>query len=168
MAKASKRRWAYHRQISNSVIFFLLFTKARRFDAEHLTSNPDETQTFEFRTPQKRKKPRICEAFLFMGGAGFEPTYPEERRFTVSRIWPLCHPPKRKKCCWRKELNPQPSDYKSGALPLSYASKVSKQLSKSTGLHSRMFFYFLFFIGDFIYENPSIFQMKMEEKYYSV
>src|SRR3990167_4755714 len=41
------------------------------------------------------------------------------------------HPPRwankalLKNRCWRKELNPQPSDYKSGALPLSYASEVN-------------------------------------------
>ena len=33
------------------------------------------------------------------------------------------HPQMWERECWRKELNPQPSDYKSGALPLSYASE---------------------------------------------
>ncbi len=32
---------------------------------------------------------------------------------------PLCDTPRReKRFCWRKDLNPQPSDYKSGALPV--------------------------------------------------
>lgn len=31
---------------------------------------------------------------------------------------PLCDTPLRSRICWRKELNPQPSDYKSGALPI--------------------------------------------------
>ena len=32
---------------------------------------------------------------------------------------------------WRWDLNPQPADYKSAALPLSYASKATFQLSQS-------------------------------------
>ncbi len=50
-----------------------------------------------------------------MGVVGFEPTYPEGEGVTVPCNWPLCDTPK---ICWRKDLNPQPSDYKSGALPI--------------------------------------------------
>ena len=39
---------------------------------------------------------------------------------------PLCDTPIRMgKNCWRKELNPQPTVYKTAALPLSYASIVN-------------------------------------------
>src|SRR5690349_21817571 len=49
-----------------------------------------------------------------LGVGGFEPPYTEVVGFTVRCNWPLCDTPMNleKKICWRKELNPQPSDYK--------------------------------------------------------
>ena len=34
----------------------------------------------------------------------------------------------RYKNCWRKELNPQPSDYKSGALPIELHQRLNEEL----------------------------------------
>ncbi len=58
-----------------------------------------------------------------MGAAGLEPAEPEGEGFTVPCNCRYATPPKnefllQEKNCWRKELNPQPSDYKSGALPI--------------------------------------------------
>ena len=49
-------------------------------------------------------------------------------RFTVCSLWPLGNLSRLKKCppwSWRWDSNPQPADYKSAALPLSYASIAS-------------------------------------------
>ena len=62
-----------------------------------------------------------------MGAVGLEPTETEVEGFTVPCNCRYATPPEGKdgiisflfrKDCWRKELNPQPSDYKSGALPI--------------------------------------------------
>lgn len=52
-----------------------------------------------------------------MGAVRLELTKPEGEGFTVPCNCRYATPPERKNC-WRKELNPQPSDYKSGALPI--------------------------------------------------
>ena len=73
---------------------------------------------------------------------GFEPSQTRADRFTVCSLQPLGHlsltpNPIRFKSyyskiisktiwSWRWESNPQPADYKSAALPLSYASKLKK------------------------------------------
>ena len=51
----------------------------------------------------------------YLGAARLELAKTEVERFTVSCNCRYATPPKN---CWRKELNPQPSDYKSGALPI--------------------------------------------------
>ncbi len=53
-----------------------------------------------------------------MGAVGLEPTNSEEEGFTVPCNCRYATPPEKKEKCWRKDLNPQPSDYKSGALPV--------------------------------------------------
>ena len=54
-----------------------------------------------------------------MGAGGLEPPEAEAGGFTVPCNCHYATPPLRwGKICWRKELNPQPSDYKSGALPI--------------------------------------------------
>ena len=80
-----------------------------------------------------------------MGREGFEPPKAYAGRFTVCSHWPLGHLPNRTGTpawvlhrakrglikrggerphgkSWRRDLNPRPADYKSAALPLSYAS----------------------------------------------
>lgn len=56
-------------------------------------------------------------------GGGFEPPKSFDDRFTVCSLWPLGNPSRRRRqpCClwsWRQDLNPQPADYKSAALPV--------------------------------------------------
>lgn len=46
---------------------------------------------------------------------------PKSRDLQSLAIAAMRHP----RMCWRKDLNPQPPDYKSDALPLSYTSKKS-------------------------------------------
>ena len=53
-----------------------------------------------------------------MGAVRLELTKPEGEGFTVPCNCRYATPPEEEKRCWRKELNPQPSDYKSGALPI--------------------------------------------------
>src|SRR2546428_12910733 len=82
--------------------------RARRF-----TSSPDASQTVGLLRPQK-KGPH--EWGLVFGG-GWTRTSESRRRGIYSPLQlPLCDTPRKE--CWRKELNPQPSDYKSGALPI--------------------------------------------------
>lgn len=51
-------------------------------------------------------------------GGGWTRTNGDRSRGIYSPLQlPLCDTPC-KKICWRKDLNPQPSDYKSGALPI--------------------------------------------------
>ena len=57
-----------------------------------------------------------------MGAVRLELTDSEEEGFTVPCNCHYATPPKRRKGCWRKDLNPQPSAYKADALPLSYTS----------------------------------------------
>ena len=52
-----------------------------------------------------------------LGAARLELAETEVDGFTVHCNCHYATPPEGKKC-WRKELNPQPSDYKSGALPI--------------------------------------------------
>lgn len=82
-------------------------------------------------------------------GVGFEPTKSDDDRFTVCSLWPLGNPTTlypfgvmpvawqafcfshcEKMWSWRWDLNPQPPDYKSGALPIE--------------LHQHEVFYILF------------------------
>ena len=79
---------------------------------------------------KKQKAPR--KAGLFLGASGLESPKTEVGGFTVPCNCHYATPPDTGKKCWRKELNPQPSDYKSGALPLSYASKEWKYSNKSS------------------------------------
>ena len=51
-----------------------------------------------------------------MGRGGFEPPKVSTDRFTVCCHWPLGNLPIY--WSWRLELNPQPADYKSAALPI--------------------------------------------------
>ena len=51
-----------------------------------------------------------------MGAVGLEPTKTEVEGFTVPCNCHYATPPKEE--CWRKDLNPQPADYKSDALPI--------------------------------------------------
>ena len=51
-----------------------------------------------------------------MGAVGLEPTETEVEGFTGPCNCRYATPPE--KMCWRKDLNPQPSDYKSDALPI--------------------------------------------------
>lgn len=56
--------------------------------------------------------------FLYEIGGDWTRTNEDRSRGIYSPLQlPLCDTP-RKWVCWRKELNPQPSDYKSGALPI--------------------------------------------------
>lgn len=61
-----------------------------------------------------------------MGAAGLEPANPEGEGFTVPCNCHYATPPQ--KDCWRKELNPQPSDYKSGALPIELRQQKDENL----------------------------------------
>ena len=68
-----------------------------------------------------------------MGAVGLEPTETEVEGFTVPCNCRYATPPIRKlENCWRKELNPQPSDYKSGALPIEL-----RQHTKVPSYHKR-------------------------------
>lgn len=53
-----------------------------------------------------------------MGAARLELAKTEVEGFTVPCNCRYATPPMKKKECWRKDLNPQPPDYKSGALPV--------------------------------------------------
>ncbi len=46
--------------------------------------------------------------------------------FTVHCNCRYATPPFGAKDCWRKELNPQPSDYKSGALPIELLQQIGE------------------------------------------
>lgn len=52
-----------------------------------------------------------------MGAGGLEPPKTEVEGVTVPCNCRYATPPENK-VCWRKESNPQPPDYKSGALPI--------------------------------------------------
>ncbi len=60
---------------------------------------------------------------------------------------PLCDTPRKRKGCWRKDLNPQPSAYKADALPLSYTSlrseysRIYRILAQEVNLSSRKILY---------------------------
>ena len=54
-------------------------------------------------------------------GEGFEPSKTTANRFTACPLWPLGYPSASQcvsKWSWRWDLNPQPADYKSAALPI--------------------------------------------------
>ena len=57
-----------------------------------------------------------------MGAARLELAETEVDGFTVHCNCHYATPPK---SCWRKESNPQPSDYKSGALPIELLQQKS-------------------------------------------
>ncbi len=60
-------------------------------------------------------RPRI----KMVGREGFEPSKCKHNRFTVCPLWPLGYLPNLNfQWSWRKELNLQPADYKSAALPI--------------------------------------------------
>ena len=63
---------------------------------------------------------------FLVGRDGFEPSKTKVDGFTVRCIWPLCNLPK---WSWWSELNQQPSDYKSDALPLSHTSKCANHIN---------------------------------------
>ena len=63
-----------------------------------------------------KKLRRWAKFFSNMGASGLEPPKTEVGGFTVPCNCRYATPPEKE--CWRKELNPQPSDYKSGALPI--------------------------------------------------
>ena len=65
------------------------------------------------------KTKKTASSSLLVGRDGFEPSKTKVDGFTVRCIWPLCNLPK---WSWWSELNQQPSDYKSDALPLSHTS----------------------------------------------
>ena len=72
--------------------------------------------------------------FVVVGG-GFEPPKAYADRFTVCSLWPLGNPTIFF-WSWRWDLNPQPADYKSAALPielrqLSGTKSISINISKS-------------------------------------
>ncbi len=60
----------------------------------------------------------LCPRYM-VGREGFEPSKRKRNRFTVCPLWPLGYLPKTFQSR-REELNPQPSVYKTLALPLSY------------------------------------------------
>ena len=68
----------------------------------------------------------------FSGGSGWiRTTEVVDNRFTVCPLWPLGNTPPL--WSWWRESNPQPADYKSAALPLSYTSIficISNRLSR--------------------------------------
>ena len=71
---------------------------------------------------KKQKKINLNQfrfRFILVGRDGFEPSKTKVDGFTVRCIWPLCNLPK---WSWWSELNQQPSDYKSDALPLRHTS----------------------------------------------
>ncbi len=59
----------------------------------------------------------VCLGTPLVGRAGFEPAKAYANGFTDRPLWPLGHLPTP---AWSHpgELNPQPPDYKSGALPV--------------------------------------------------
>lgn len=63
-----------------------------------------------------------------MGVARLELAETEVDGFTVHCNCRYATPPN----CWRKELNPQPSDYKSGALPIELLQRGRIVLIKTT------------------------------------
>ncbi len=74
----------------------------------------------------QKSKPPACQARgyyvnLSVERAGFEPAKAYASRFTVCPVWPLRYL-SNNFWSWRTDLNRQPADYKSAALPLSYAS----------------------------------------------
>ena len=75
------------------------------------------------------------EATAKMGAVGLEPTDPEGEGFTVPCNCRYATPPKK---CWRKELNPQPSDYKSGALPIELLQHTKVKLITNASFFSQV------------------------------
>ena len=60
-------------------------------------------------------------------GGGQTRTGGDRSRWIYSPLQlPLCDTPHGVKNCWRKELNPQPSDYKSGALPIELLQQIGE------------------------------------------
>ncbi len=57
------------------------------------------------------------------------------------------HPPK---ICWRKELNPQPSDYKSGALPIELRQQNEYKVITICHISDNIFSFLLFFLLFFL------------------
>ena len=64
------------------------------------------------------KKKSTCNASAFGGGSWIRTSEVSDNRFTVCPLWPLGNSP----WSWWSELNQQPADYKSAALPLSHTS----------------------------------------------
>ena len=65
-----------------------------------------------------------------LGAARLELAETEVDGFTVHCNCHYATPPRGKKICWRKDLNPQPSDYKSGALPIELLQQKSNRYTK--------------------------------------
>ena len=83
----------------------------RPFDSSH-TRKPN----FWLPRPQM-KKPRASGVFIW-GRCDSNTRSPKTGDLQSPAIAAMRHPHEMGKSCWRKELNPQPSDYKSGALPI--------------------------------------------------
>lgn len=78
-----------------------------------------------------------------MGAGGLEPPEPEGEGFTVPCNCRYATPPTKKgrEICWRKDLNPQPSDYKSGALPIELLQRIFVTFYNKTLLCEQGFIY---------------------------
>ncbi len=87
--------------------------------------------------PTKNKMSKQLDRILNiknLGAVRLELTETEVEGFTVPCNCHYATPPIWK-ICWRKELNPQPSDYKSGALPI----ELHQQKTETTILQTKAF-----------------------------
>lgn len=104
----------------------------------NFASRPLVSQTLGSFRP--KKKLHIGGAAL--GAGGLEPPESEDDGFTVHCNCRYATPPEKetsgnKKTCWRKDLNPQPSDYKSGALPIELLQQSRAIYNKSNVFRAR-------------------------------
>ena len=82
--------------------------------------------------------------FLVEGG-GFEPPKADADRFTVCSLWPLGNPSA--SWSWRWDLNPQPADYKSAALPIELRQRPKRWTGSDMADGCQEFFALVFTPG---------------------